>query len=448
MKKTVLALLLAACLLLTGCNLIEKDAEVDKSTTILSINGVDISKATFTAAYNNYVNQYATYYYYFGSTYDEEANRSEARQDVADSIISSAVLTQKAEELGYTEFSDEEKATIEANAQSTYETDRTSVQEYYFSDTELTGDELTAALDAKMEELGFPLSSYVSAEEQSFSLDKLKADTVKDVAVTDDEIKTQYETNVANYKSSYDSSPASYGSYVNAFTSDSSFAYYAPEGYRYVKRILFKFNDADQTKITDKNTEVTSKQTEITTMESSITALDTTAEDYETQKADYEAQLAALSTELETLKSEYQTLLSNAATGIMDAVDAANARIAAGESFDAVMDELGKDTKLQSEPLKTRGYAVCAASTDLYADFISAAMELKLPGDTTIFTNREGVSIIKYLSEVPAGAVDLSVASDTIKATLLSNKQDEAYSAKTDEWIAAAKIEKHLDRLD
>lgn len=448
MKKTVLALLLAACLLLTGCNLIEKDAEVDKGTTILSINGVTIDKQTFTTAYNNYVNQYAYLYYSLGSSYDEKANRETARQTVADGLVANEVRSQKAKELGFFDFSDEDKASIEASAKEAYEADRATIQTQYFPDTELTGDELIKALDDKMNELGYTLDNYQVSEEHNFGLEKLRADAVKDVAVTEDEIKTQFDTNVASYKQSYDSNPASYGSYVNSFTSPDSFAYYAPEGFRYVKRILFQFNDADKTTVTAKSDEISAKQTAISTIQSNLDNLDAEAENYEADKADFESQLTQMNAELDALNADYKTLLSNAATGIMEAVDAASQRITAGESFDAVMDELGTDARLKAEPLKTRGYAVSSVSTDLDADLVAAAMQIKLPGETAVYTGKDGVSIVQYVAAVPAGAIDISVASKTISDSLLSTKQGDAYTAKTDEWVAAAKVEKYLDRLD
>ena len=44
-KKAILAMLLAMCLLLSGCALIKKDAAVDAKRVILSYNGTDVTKA-------------------------------------------------------------------------------------------------------------------------------------------------------------------------------------------------------------------------------------------------------------------------------------------------------------------------------------------------------------------------------------------------------------------
>ena len=57
MKKTLLLLVLALSLVLSGCSLVVKDPAVDARQVILDINGQQVDKQTFVAAYNALYNQ-------------------------------------------------------------------------------------------------------------------------------------------------------------------------------------------------------------------------------------------------------------------------------------------------------------------------------------------------------------------------------------------------------
>ena len=95
-KKSLLALLLAAVMVLSGCSLVMKDQEVDNLLTIIDVNGTLVNKQVFnnTYEYNLYVEQYyASMLASFGG--DGSVDADKVLENTVDTIITSLVTTQK-----------------------------------------------------------------------------------------------------------------------------------------------------------------------------------------------------------------------------------------------------------------------------------------------------------------------------------------------------------------
>ena len=148
-KKTLFALLLAAVMLLSGCSLVLKDSAVDAKQTIIDVNGEQVDKQTFLNAYNYTLTMqqyYAQMLQQFGG--DGTVDEASILQSTLDNYISSLVLSQKAKELGFDQFTDAELAELQAQAQEEYDTQLESIRTTYFADSELEGDALTAEVTA------------------------------------------------------------------------------------------------------------------------------------------------------------------------------------------------------------------------------------------------------------------------------------------------------------
>ena len=119
-----------------------------------------------------------------------------------------------------------------------------------------------------------------------------------------------------------------------------------------------------------------------------------------------------------------------------------------GADFDALMEEYGEDTGMQSEPAKTNGYPVCEQSTNWVEEFRTAAMALAKVGDISEpVRSTYGIHIIKYVSDAVEGPVAFDEVKDTIESSLLSTKQDETYNAAVDAWVEAANAKVDRDAL-
>ena len=450
-KRVVLALLLVAAMVVTSsCSLIVKDAEVDKQTPIISVVGQTFTKGEVNALVQNSLD-YQTYLYsMYGMNFDptSESAISSAQESVINGLIEQAVVDNKMDEMGI-ELTDEELAEVQTESETTYQGYKDTVMNAAYADTELTGDELEAALVETMAQYGYPtLDEIVENNRETKRTEKLKAEIVKDVTVTDEEVQTEYDSRVESAKTNYESNPGSYGTSV---TNDTT-VYYTPAGYRYVKHILRKFSDEDNQKISDIQSQITDKQTQLSNVESSLSDLGEATEDESEEIAKNRQELTdtqtTLNAEIEDLNKQLEAAREAAYAALQPTIEEIQAKLAAGEDFDALMEEYGEDTGMQSEPAKTNGYPVCEQSTNWVEEFRTAAMALAKVGDISEpVRSTYGIHIIKYVSDAVEGPVAFDEVKDTIESSLLSTKQDETYNAAVDAWVEAANAKVDRDAL-
>ena len=218
-KKTLFALLLAAVMLLSGCSLVLKDSAVDAKQTIIDVNGEQVDKQTFLNAYNYTLTMqqyYAQMLQQFGG--DGTVDEASILQSTLDNYISSLVLSQKAKELGFDQFTDAELAELQAQAQEEYDTQLESIRTTYFADSELEGDALTAEVTAYAKANGYTLDYQLDTAKSNKISERLKASVTDTVTITDDDLQAALDKEVASEKETFASTPAAYGTRVNAGT--------------------------------------------------------------------------------------------------------------------------------------------------------------------------------------------------------------------------------------
>jgi len=234
-KKRILATLLAAVLLLSGCSLEKTDSAVDAKQTVIEVNGAKVTKAEFN---NNYSYNYYIQSYYaqimaqFGSG-DGTVDAAEVLQDTISGIEETLVLNQKAAELGFDQYTDDDMIAIKESAQTSYESNLASVQSNYFADTELTGDALTEAVKAKADELGYTLDYFISSAKSTETSKRLKASVTDLVTISDEQLQAALDEKIEAEKTAYAADITAYGTSANA----GKLTYYTPAGYRSIKVI-------------------------------------------------------------------------------------------------------------------------------------------------------------------------------------------------------------------
>lgn len=234
-KKCLLALLLAAVMLLSGCSLVLKDTAVDNQQTIIEVNGVHVNKATFLSSYNytlemqQYMQQLMAQ---FGGA-AEEIDTAALMEEAVNSFISSIVMQQKASELGMDQFTEAELAEIAAEAQTEYDSLLEEVRTYYFGSSDLSEEELTAQVEKYALDMGYSLESMTESVKTSKANDKLYASVTDSITVDDAALQAALDEKIALEQENYTASLAAYGTAANAGT----FTYYTPAGYRTVNMI-------------------------------------------------------------------------------------------------------------------------------------------------------------------------------------------------------------------
>ena len=477
MKKGIalIAMLLAAVMMLSGCNLIGYDAELDGAQVVAKVNDSEITKADW-IAYRDYMmayeQQYMQQYYGFSMPIDDEMVASYGEMAL-EQLIESLVIEDKLTEMGLNPLSEEDAAEVEEYADSMVDLYKMMLRYQNHPEIEtveeeaerlaaeenpgeavatMTDAELDALLLEELAATGYTREYFVESQTISVQNEQLRAHTGEGVEVTDEEVKAEFDSQVASQKESYDATPTLYASAEQNSAGAHSHLYYTPEGYRGVKNLLIMLS--------------TEKQDEITALNNTLTAAKNTVESGNEQLAEYKAEdtskldsetlelfnadIAALEQQVadaEATITETEAKLAEATEAayaeIQPVADEVLAKVQAGEDFDALIETYGEDTGMQSEPAKTRGYLVCEGLNLYVPEFQEAAMALENVGDTTgLVKTSFGYHILQYATDVPSGVVEYT---DEIKThlhdDLLATAQDAAYEAAVTQWVSEAKVE-------
>jgi len=487
-KAALAALLLAAVLLLGGCNLIVKDPEVDARQVILDINGETVDKAAFTTyfenAYDRAYQEQASMYQQYGINQQVVVDRDQVMENTLDSVARDKLLHQKAHELGLDELTAEEEKALEEKSQADYQ----SLLDYYqaalFSGSELTGEALKKAVSDRAAQDGITADMYLQSAKEQDLHDKLLQYAGRDLAVSEEEIQADYNAKVTLAKTNYEQTPSAYG---NDRTQGSD-VYFAPAGYRMIKQILIKYAPEDETAITSLNSALAPLQSavddalaEADRFLALLAQKDVPAEDADFLKAQKAGlaeedakrldELLALETrgeaeqqEMDAISkkapvfqalAEAQAALEPQAKALADKEKEASAKIlpkaeevfrkamAPGADFDALAAEYNEDPGMPAE-----GYPVSLASDNFVPEFTKPAMALKKVGDVSLPSlSNFGFHILQYAANVPEGPVALDAVREAIQAELLAGKQEAAYTALETEWLAGADIKKYPERM-
>ena len=446
-KKTLLALLLALTVLLSGCALVTVDSAKDNARVIVDVNGETVNKAVIKAAVDNQISTYEYYNQLYSSYYGisdlYSTDEATVTSEIIDSYVNQLVSQQKAKELGLYEMTEEEQAEIDTKGKENYDSFIQSVISTYMPGSTLEGDELTAAAEKYVADNAVTtvdgrstLADFVASAADAKAVEKLSDYMIKDVAVTDEEIQADFDAKVESAKADYEADPNAYGTAVNA----GSTVYYAPAGYRMVKHILVKVSDEDSAATTEKQTALAAAQTALTDAQS---ALDAAAED-----ADKTALQAAVD-EAQKAVDEAQAAYDEAqAAGMSNAkakADEIYAQVTTeGADFDAVLADNNSDTGMP-----VNGYAIREGFTSFVESFTNGAMALEKVGDVSEpVESTYGYHIIKYVSDVAEGPVDLETVKDGISSALLTTKQNETTAATLAQYVSEAKVKTYPERMN
>lgn len=343
--------------------------------------------------------------------YSEEEVAQVLLDEVLQYMVGDRVLAQKAQEMGLYELTDADRAQIAAEAEAIYEEQLAFCRDYV-NTAGMTEEEATGAVKSYLlESEGITLEGLHAELEAGWWMEKLYAEITKDVQVTDAEIQQSYQQLLQEQKQSF-----------TEYVDDYEFAQmsgepilYNLDGYRAVRMLLFAFENPE----------------------------------------DYEAVLS-LSDELPELDpvkdadmiAKYVSEIDACYAAVdAQALDALN-RLSAGEDFEQLIAELGDDSGMSDTYLRSTGYYVSKDSLLWPREFIDAAMALENPGDCSGAVRiADGVCILQYVGEVPAGEVPFESVKAQLQEVALAEAQFNAYEARMNEWIQQAEVKYYPERM-
>ncbi len=435
MKKIsrLLALVLALMLCTASvCTAVADEATATDTTetattsptdVMATVNGEPVLRETVENIASNLSYTYSQYGY--DTTTDENAKF--INQLALDYAIQYALMDQKAAEWGLDQFTDEEMETLKASNAESWNSLVDSYVSYYGNLTDESTDEeklaaKTSAL-AALEAMGYTEDVMMQSTLEEERYNRVRDKMVENVAVTDDEVQTAFDTQVESDKASYEGNVAYY-EYMTKYYGQTS--YYVPEGYRGITHILLTVDDDLLQNYEDLAAKLEEQEEAEDTDTTEATATDVTeATETPVTQADVDA--------------AYQAILDS----VQPTIDEINQKLADGASFADLIAEYGADPGMQSEPYMSEGYSVHQDSVIWDAAFVKAAFSVEKVGDVSEpVVGSYGVHIVYYLRDVPSGAVELTDdIKEDLKSTLLSEKENEAFASTMQLWRDASKIE-------
>ncbi len=416
MNKTLrfLALCIALVMLAVAMPVFAEDATTEPTESATPTEEVEITDPVLATVDGKEILQseveyiaYALYYY----QYTESATDYQAGLDY---IIQQMLIDAQIAKLGLDQFTDEENAAFELDAQE----QRAELVESYiatYKTAESTEEDLVA-LKAEAEEycdsVGYSLDDLIKSLKQEASYTRLDEQLLANTAApTEDDITATFNQYAQQYKDMYEGNIMMYEYYTQYYGYES---WYTPEGYRNVLHILLDVDDALLTDYQDK----------VALLEEASSA-ETPAEDAVTQ-ADVDAAKAAI---LAACQAQ---------------LDEIYAKLEAGETFQSLIPAYNTDPGMQDEAMVAAGYPVHAESVLYDAAFTAGAFSDKMQkiGDVSDpIISSFGVHVMYYLSDLPAGFVEIDEAIRAeIEQYLINNQANAAYQAAFEQWEAEANI--------
>lgn len=450
----VLGLVLVLALVLSGCNLIEVDADMqadediaklDKqfSKVVASYDGGEVTANDVMGEFtNNYSQTYYLYQYYFGYSMTADEVHSLMEESI-DQHVRNAIVAEHFDET--MELSAEELAEVETLAQESFETAQTGALDAAEGKTDKEKQANTRVL---LKQEGLTYDSIYANQLVSTKVSKMEQ-SLRDAVteVSDEDLQAAYDAKVAEQQESYTDG----SSFESDMSGDSAIVCWMPEGYRTVKHILVipetELMDAYKTAVSD----LSSAQSTLEGYQAELAALnddDATegARTAEEIQADIDAAEASVASAQSTLDAAAQACLDS----VKDKTDEIYARLEAGEDFEALIAEYGEDPGMQNEPTSSRGYYVSAASTNWEVNFRDAAMALENVGDYTAepVLSGSGMHIIRYESDVTAGPVALDEVRDALYEQTLTELQEANVTDTIEAWVAERNVSIDADAFE
>ena len=145
---------------------------------------------------------------------------------------------------------------------------------------------------------------------------------------------------------------------------------------------------------------------------------------------------------LPELEAAAETARADCIAAVQDTLDEIQARLAAGEDFEALIAEYGQDPGMEDSD----GYYVADGAINWVSEFTDGAMALANVGDVSEpIVSASGVHLIRYMSDVTPGATSEEDAHDYLVEVVTAQKKNEVYQEKLGEWMTEYEVTVYSD---
>ena len=426
---------------------------LDLTAAVAKINGETVlTLGDVKTLFDMYVEYFQAYGY---DVTGDTATLEGFQDDLVDMLVRDKLVEVKARELGYSNYTDEQKAELDARINDKL----TELDSYYreqaeseaASDPSINVDErvMELILEEAIANLGDDNATYedyckaLSEDiETQYLSELMKDDLTKDVKATDDEIEEAYNTSSAADMETYKANPEYYKDDEEGYelSSEGVPPLFVPQDYHRVLDIYVSFGTDIPTECTEAKTKMNNLKTEYCTLafEDAINGTSTNA-----------ARIAEILDEYKKQQAEYDKYYGDYTKAAYEKINAAYARLEAGEDFAKVMADTTENTDFTEVDAFVGKGMLISNSYSSSSDWSSAAKEqfakLSIGKYSPVFEDANGLRIIYYLGDEKAGSKDLGEVRDAIAASIAEEAKDTTWNTTIEEWLNEGSVELFTD---
>ena len=421
MTKRLAAMALTLCLLL-GCAAFA-GAEGADNPLLFTVNGREYHLSDVQPIYDYYIEMYEQY----GFDMSTEDNQRVTRAISTQEMVWEAVISDYAEQNGLNTFTEEEEAQLALDNDAMWEEAIASYITYETGIEDLTTvaeDELLTLRQnavAYYEAGGYTKETTLESARMGVINQRVKDAVLagEDTTVTDEAIEAHHaelaeeDRAILYAEDNADMTPSELYDMYSYFGYELN---YVPEGFRSVKHIL-----------------LTPDEEALNTYLSLAAKWEEQAEAAETGEDAGEDAVT-----FEQVEAARQAVIDS----VRETLDAIDAALDEGKSFDELIAQYGQDTGMTVEPALSQGYMVSEGSLAYDSAFLQGAFSVENPGEISdpIVTSF-GVHLILYVNDVAEGPAPLTDEKRAAyREELEADIADEIFSTMVEHWIDQAEV--------
>lgn len=395
-----------------------EDAAADPNEVLVLVNGTPVTREDF----DLYLYSLQNYYSQYGYDVTEAGIAAQLNVIALETAIQYAILDQQAITMGVDQISDDEMAQVKAEVASQWEEIVNLYMEYYGGVTaESTEQEIADArvsILALLESMGYTEEVLLEDALAGAKYDRVEAEMVKDVVVTEDEITAEFNTRVSEDQSAYENDIGTY-EYMTQYYGQT--AYFTPAGYRGVTHILL---DVDAALLETYENLQARLEESLDEAESEEAVSGTDVPENVVTQADvdaaYDAIIASVQPTIDTIMDQFNN----------------------GTPFADLIAIYNTDPGMNDPDTLQNGYPVHLDSIMWDPAFVKGAFSVTEVGQVSEpVVGMYGVHLIHYTRDIPSGAVEMTTeVRNTLYAELLATKENDVFVEKMTAWMKEASL--------
>ena len=364
------------------------------------------------------------------------AEKEELKRQTIDHLIDLALIENKLIEAGKNDLTDAEETLVRSYAGNVYESLWQGFQQRVKNEGyDATEEQITSWLT----EQGYTLDVVYQEALVNVRYSRIYELYCADVTVTDEDVEAYLqETFVGPDREAYEFDIPRYEREILATGNES---FFTPAGYRVIRQILLPYPQAVVDEINALQPAVEEGASALEDAYHAVADAAIAGKDVEAEREAYQAQSQAYA----DLLNQVVALEQSALPMLKKTTDEIALRYAAGESFDSLVAEYGKEAGEAAG-----GELLFHPESENWAEaFKQAVSALKKPGEITEpFVTDLGIHIVLYQSDLPDGVHELTEEERAaLQSSALENKQRETLHPFLDEWKTQYEIETHPEML-